>query len=108
MHIIRQTLMKDRNYGLTVLYNDFHDSPCDTAEILRMREIQRLIDYAVLEQYQWDDINLEHGFHALPDLPSNDNIRYTISESARIEILRRLALLNRQRWQEEQEAENGK
>ena len=31
-----------------------------------------------------------------------------ISEPARIEILRRLAILNKQRWQEEQEAENGK
>ena len=38
----------------------------------------------------------------------HDNIYYPISEPARIEILRRLAILNKQRWQEEQEAENGK
>ena len=91
MHIIRQTLMKDRNDCLPVLYNDFHDSPCDVAEIWRMHEIQRFMDYAVLEQNQRDDINLEQGFHVLNDFPSNDNIRYTISEPARIEILRRLA-----------------
>ena len=94
--------MKNKNHGLTTLYNDFHDSQCDTAEIWRMHEIQRFMGYAVLKQNQWNDINLEHGFHVLHDFPSNDNIRYTISESARIEILHCLALLNRQRWQEEQ------
>ena len=59
----------------------------------------------MLAAYGWNGINLEHDFYPLPYLSPNDNIRYTISESARIEILRRLAQLNRQRWQEEQEAE---
>ena len=31
----------------------------------------------------------------------NDNIRFTISESARIEVLKRLAKLNKERWEEE-------
>ena len=34
----------------------------------------------------------------------NDNVRYTILELARIEILKRLFALNRQRWEEEEEA----
>ena len=50
--------------------------------------------YAVLEQNQWNDINLDHGFFVLHDLPSNGSIRYTISESTRIEIYRCLANLN--------------
>ena len=108
LHIIRQTIMLDEKYGLTALYNEFHNPQCESAGVLRMREVQRLIDYAVLEQYKWNGIDLEHGFYALPYLSPSDNVRYTISESARIEILRRLAILNKQRWQEEQEAENGK
>ena len=108
LHITRQAIMLDEKYGLTALYNKFHNPQCESAGVLRMREVQRLIDYAVLEQYKWNGIDLEHGFYALPYLSSSDNVRYTISESARIEILRRLAILNKQRWQEEQETGNDK
>ena len=34
----------------------------------------------------------------------NDRVRYTISEPARLEVLRRLSKLNRERWQAEQDA----
>ena len=34
----------------------------------------------------------------------NDNIRFTISEPARIEVLKRLAKLNKERWEEEEAA----
>jgi len=47
------------------------------------------------------NIDLEHGFHEIPYLPENDRIRFTISETARIEVLRRLSELNRQRHEEE-------
>ena len=105
LHIIRQSIMRDRHYGLTQLYNDFHNPQNEVGGILRMRDVQKSLDYAMLAAYGWNGINLEHDFYPLPYLSPNDNIRYTISESARIEILRRLAQLNRQRWQEEQEAE---
>ena len=39
-------------------------------------------------------------------MKSNNNIRYTISVPIRIEVLRRIDILNKQRWQEEQEAKN--
>lgn len=44
------------------------------------------------------------GFYDVGHLPANDNVRYTISEPARIEILKRLSALNRQRWEEEEAA----
>ena len=102
LHIVRQNIMRDRHYGLTQLYNDFHNPDCETSGILRMRDIQKSIDYAVLSVYGWQGINLEHDFYPLPYLSANDNIRYTISESARIEILRRLAVLNKKRFEEEE------
>ena len=43
-------------------------------------------------------------FHEVGYLPANDNVRFTISESARIEVLKRLAKLNRERWEEEEAA----
>ena len=100
---IRKTIMTQHEYGLTALYNDFHNQANDSKVILEMRKIQKDIDCITCQLYGWDDIPLEHGFHKVSYLASNDNIRYTISEPARIEILRRLAKLNHQRWQEEQE-----
>lgn len=98
----RKILMREYQCGLTALYNKFHDSFCESAGILKLRELLRDIDNMVCQLYGWKDISLEHSFHKVSYLASNDNIRYTISEPARIEILRRLAQLNRQRWQEEQ------
>jgi len=100
--ILRREIMKRDQIGLTKLYNAFHNPDTHDAKIEDMRQLQKQIDEAVRDSYGWNDIPLDHDFHAVSYLPENDNIRYTISESARIEILRRLAILNKQRWQEEQ------
>ena len=101
---IGSEIMSRNNIGLTNLYNSFHNPENKDSKLEELRQLQKQIDEAVRDAYGWNDIDLEHGFHAVSYLPDNDNIRYTISEPARIEILRRLAQLNRQRWQEEQEA----
>jgi predicted transcriptional regulator len=44
---------------------------------------------------------LDHGFHEVAYLPENDRVRFTISEPARVEVLRRLSELNRQRYKDE-------
>lgn len=100
----RRKIMQARQIGLTALYNLFHNPGETDAELEEMRRLQREIDTAVRDSYGWQDIDLEHGFHEVGYLPANDNIRYTISEPARIEILKRLAALNRQRWEEEEAA----
>jgi hypothetical protein len=51
--------------------------------------------------YGWHDLALDHGFHAVPYLPDNDRLRFTVSEPARQEILRRLAALNKERYSAE-------
>lgn len=66
-----------------------------------LRALQREMDIAVAHAYGWDDLDLEHGFHEVPYLPENDRVRFTISETARVEVLRRLSDLNRQRYEEE-------
>ena len=101
---IRRQIMTSRNIGLTALYNLFHDPTTKDSELEEMRKLQREIDEAVRDAYGWSDIDLGHGFHEVGYLPANDNVRYTISEPARIEILKRLSALNRQRWEEEEKA----
>ena len=99
---IGSEIMSRNNIGLTNLYNSFHNPENKDSKLEELRQLQKQIDETVRDAYGWNDIDLEHGFHAVSYLPDNDNIRYTISEPARIEILRRLAQLNRQRWQKEQ------
>ncbi len=100
----RRQIMTSRSIGLTALYNLFHNPAETDTELEEMRHLQREIDIAVRDSYGWQDIDLGHGFHEVGYLPANDNLRYTISEPARIEILKRLSALNRQRWEEEEAA----
>jgi hypothetical protein len=93
--------MKSDGIGLTTLYNHFHDVDTFDDHLSELRNLHREIDLAVARAYGWDDLDLGHGFREVSYLPENDRVRYTISEPARIEVLRRLAELNRQRYEEE-------
>jgi hypothetical protein len=97
----RREVMRDqsRPIGLTKLYNRFHRSDDADIRIERLRQMHREIDIAVARAYGWDDLDLGHDFHEIPFLGANDRVRFTISESARAEVLCRFAELNRQRYQ---------
>ena len=95
-------MVEDR-IGLTKLYNRFHTDTEKDPRIIELRALQREMDIAVARAYGWDDLDLQYGFHEVPYLPENDRVRFTISETARVEVLRRLSDLNRQRYQEEVE-----
>jgi hypothetical protein len=103
-HDARSEWMKARGIGLTDIYNELHDPVVSHPQAARLRDLQARLDLAVRDAYGWTDLDLGHGFHAVPYLPENDRIRFTISEPARLEVLRRLSRLNRERWQAEQEA----
>ena len=100
-HAHRETILVEEAIGLTQLYNRFHDQSDDNSQIEKMRGLHREIDQAVARAYGWDDLDLEHGFHAVPYLPDNDRIRFTISDRVRLEVLHRLSELNHQRYEEE-------
>lgn len=98
---LRSSIMQESQLGLTKLYNRFHnETECDP-RIERLRTLQREMDAAVAHAYGWDDLELEHSFHEVPYLPEKDRVRFTISEAARVEVLRRLSELNSQRYQNE-------
>ena len=100
-HAHRQTIMVQRNLGLTKTYNLFHDQTCTDPEIQEMHRFHAEMDRAVLACYGWKDIDLEHGFYP------NDRkkIRYMPTPEARREIFIRLLALNREIA--EQEAAQG-
>ncbi len=132
-HSHRGQLTVLANVGFTALYNLFHDrnlSPEAVAKaskqdadvaaevhsgLLRLRELHREMDEAVLAAYGWhepsDDgppIDLRHDFYEVDYLPENDRVRFTIHPEARRELLKRLLILNHKRHAEEVEAEKKK
>ncbi len=100
-HALRTAAMLEGDIGMTMLYNQFHQPNARNEVLIELRELQREMDVAVARAYGWDDLDLDHDFHEVPYLPENDRVRFTISEPARIEVLRRLSELNRQRYEEE-------
>ena len=92
----RKAIAKDYYIGLTDLYNLFHNNENIDSDINELRRFQVDLDYAVSDAYGWNDLDLGHGFHE-----TNQGIRFTISEDARREILKRLLKLNHERYEEE-------
>jgi hypothetical protein len=92
----RQAIMRDRQEGLTKTYNRFHDANETASDIQKLRELHIEMDQAVAAAYGWQDLDLGHGFHK-----TKQGDRFTISETARREVLDRLLELNHQRYAEE-------
>ncbi|MFM7447468.1 MAG: hypothetical protein ACKO24_02580 [Leptolyngbyaceae cyanobacterium] len=88
--------MRDRQEGLTKTYNRFHEPNETAADIQRLRELHIEMDREVANAYGWQDLDLGHDFHT-----TKQGIRFTISETARREVLDRLLELNHQRYAEE-------
>jgi hypothetical protein len=99
-HERRRQIMLARQEGLTSTYNRFHNPEEGAGDIIRLRELHVEMDKAVASAYGWDDLELGHDFHE-----TAQGVRFTVSESARREVLSRLLKLNHERWEEEQKAE---
>ena len=118
-HAHRKALMQSLWLGLTKIYNLFHarglspemvakiskkDSGTATAgfdALLELRCLHIELDLAVRNAYGWQDLDLDHGFHEIETLSENDRVRYTISPTARREVLKRLLAVNRARAEAE-------
>ena len=101
LHDMRHVVMNSDRIGLTKLYSRFHSPAAQETRIEELRLLQREVDIAVASAYGWNDLDLDHGFHEVPYLPETCRVRFTISESARLEVLHRLSELNRQRYEGE-------
>ncbi|MBG5949431.1 ATP phosphoribosyltransferase regulatory subunit [Proteus terrae] len=104
LHEARNKIMMNDRIGLTKLYNRFHTKAEHDSCIEELRELQYKMDTDVARAYGWGDLELDHDFHKVSYLPENDRVRFTISEAARVEVLKRLSELNRLRYQDEVDA----
>jgi hypothetical protein len=98
----RREIMLLRRLGLTKLYNLVNDpgpGASVDADVVRMRAIHVELDHAVMAAYGWSDVPLDHGFHTYRQMT-----RWTVSPSARVEILDRLLEENHRRAAAEQAA----
>jgi hypothetical protein len=97
--------MSVRREGLTATYNRFHSSHELSEDLVELRRLHAEMDHAVVGAYGWNDLDLGHRFHE-----TKQGIRFTISETARREVLDRLLALNHERYAQEQaelQAEKG-
>jgi len=92
LHGHRAALMRASERGLTAAYNRVHAPKETDAEVLILRELHRTLDVAVLAAYGWADVDLDHDFRE-----TDEGLRFTISDAARVEILDRLLELNHER-----------
>ena len=98
-HALRADIMVAMSIGFTKLYNIFHAKSTFNPEITKLRELHQRIDEEVLISYGWTDLELNHGFYSVDYLPERDNVRFTISEESRLEILRKLSKLNKEMYE---------
>ena len=89
-------MLSRQKRGLTKTYNRFHSPDESAADIQKSRSLHVEMDQAVAAAYGWSDLDLGHGFHE-----TKQGTRFTISESARREVLARLLKLNHERYAEE-------
>jgi hypothetical protein len=95
-HEHRTAICLAHHEGLTTTYNRFHNPEETDSDIRKLRELHVEMDKAVAAAYGWSDLDLGHGFHE-----TKQDLRFTISEAARREVLGRLLKLNHERYAEE-------
>jgi len=114
-HEYRKVLMQSLWLGLTKIYNLFHAADltpemvskvsrkdADTTNagyeaLLELRRMHVEMDLAIRDAYGWQDLDLEHDFYEVETLPEKDRVRFTISTTARREVLKRLLSENKAR-----------
>ena len=101
---VRDKSMRELGLGLSGVLNAVHDRNQVSAPLEALRRAMAALDAAVFDAFDWTELQARAGFFELSSLPANDRVRFTVSEATRIEVLRRLSALNRQRYQEEQGA----
>lgn len=111
MYLHRQSIMTEKNQGLTKLYNRFNDPSEIDPAILKLRDLHESMDRAVLDAYGWKDIQTDCQFlldYELDEAEMNSRRkkpwRYRWPEDVHDEVLARLLELNAQRAQEEAQA----
>jgi len=103
----RASLMIANNEGLTATYNRFHDPAEQDPGILKLRELHKAMDRAVLDAYGWQDIPTHCEFFLDYEIDEEEwgnkkkPWRYRWPDDVHDEVLARLLDLNQKRAEEE-------
>ncbi len=113
-HEHRRQLMLTNNEGLTKTYNRFHNPEDKSPGIVELRRLHVEMDNAVRDAYGWHDLDLQHDWQKKVTIEDKKDKktgkvrpvekvewRYTISEAARQEVLKRLLKLNHEIYAQE-------
>lgn len=90
----RAAICESRQAGFTAIYNLVHSSDETSEDVIRFRQLIGQLDRAVIDSYGWQDIELNHAFFETKRGP-----RYGVDGPSRSEILKRLTVLNRERFE---------
>lgn len=84
----------DLGIGTTKAYNLVNDPSCDTSHARELRRCHIALDHAMARAYGWHDLvgGLQHGHH-----PTRFGVRWTLSPSMQVTVLKRLLELNLER-----------
>lgn len=84
--------------GLTAALNAVNTPNCTDPAIIDLRQVMASIDAEVSMAYGWNDLDLAYDFKEFTGGSANDPWRWALSEATTEEILRRLSLLNQERY----------
>lgn len=90
----------DHKCGLTDVMNAIHSPHSDDAQIAELRSLFETIDRHVVAAYGWLDLDVTYDFRDLGGSADSDEQRFIVSEDVRVETIRRLVALNRERYEE--------
>lgn len=90
----RAAICESRQQGFTTVYNLVHSQDETAEDIVRFRQLIAKLDRAVIDTYGWRDIELNHQF-----LETKRGARFGVDGPSRLEILKRLTALNRERFE---------
>lgn len=90
----RAAICGSRQQGFTAVYNLVHSQDETAEDVVRFRQLIAELDRTVIDTYGWQDIELNHQF-----LETKRGARFGVDGPSRLEILKRLTALNRERFE---------
>lgn len=98
-----------RQVGLTKLYNRFHDPNDMSHEVVELRRLHALMDRKALDAYGWQSVKpacdffteFDDGDEEEESSRTRVRYRYRWADDVRDDVLARLLILNRERYEEE-------
>lgn len=86
--------------GLTDVMNAVHTPSNEDPTVVELRDLLATVDAQVVAAYGWTDLEIIYDFRHFTGGSANDPWRWAPSEEVSVELMHRLTVLNRQRFEE--------